>query len=296
MVWQETTYSSLRDGVRGLLGLARKLGVAKGGDRLHLLFRFMDQVVEAQQQGRLQEFADANGHLYVLWVLSEAREFSEMMPWIRSYPEAFLASKLEQALKGPLTPLKETSASNRGRNVAFELNLGTRLIANGVRLEALSDVDVAADLDGHLVLLQCKRPFSDKKFRKNVMHAYRQLTRDTDSLQPRWGVIVVSVNRVLNPASKPFMRDRKQGRDLIDVELLKLTRRHSRLWRTIINPRILGAILHVQTPAYYRADPLPITSLQKGHVIPFHDPGSLESILLLRLTSALSKDGWVKYG
>lgn len=294
--WTRTEFAEIARSLDDLQHLALELGVSNSVDRLSALSRLTADLAEASTRpGGAQAMAEGIGPQELLWSLAEAVELAQTMPWLRSYPPENLAKKLREALKGPLSLGAETTLSNRGRNITFELNLASRLIQKGHRLLPLPNVDLATEIDGQVFVIECKRPFTESRFRKAVLAAYKQLKRGIPrSIQPAWGMIAVSVGRVLNPRRALFLGTQRGRRDAIDGLLDRLAKRHSSLQRVIQDPRVLGVVLHFSAAAYYPGFASPPTAIQRALVLPLHPKDSFEQILLMRLTTALSRDGWFR--
>jgi len=295
--WTETTFGVVATRLTELRQLALDLGVSNAADRLSFLHRRLEEVADANSRpGGVQAIADRVGHGELLWQLTEAEEFAAMMPWLLKYPTQHLTPKLREALEGPPYPQIETPLSSRGRNIAFELNFASRMLRNNVNLMFLSEVDLAAQISGHAFLLQCKRPFSERKFAKALRNANRQLVRDLHRApSPAWGVIAISVGRVLNPSTSIFIGAQRNQRDMIDQSLDQLIDRHAVLRHSLQEPRVIAVIFHIQTAAYYPSSTSSIATIQRGRSIPLYPDGTAEHLLAMRLTGALSRDGWINY-
>jgi len=291
------SFEGVSAGLRDLCSLAAEYGLSRGSDRVSELARTVERFAKANAAGLLQQAADSVGHVQTLWILTEGVELASLMPWLRSYPRELLQEKLEQVLEGPLDPRSESNHSNRARNIAFELSLGCRLIANGCEIVSLPLVDLAVRVFGQIVLFQCKRPLVARRLHANARDAYHQLSRDLDTA-PRgaFGVVAINVSRAINPDSLVFLRETRGGADLIDRDLEHLRDEYSRTWRSMVDPRVIGIGLRAQSPAYYNKEAPPIASIQRGLIIPLHPAGSRENNVLLGVASKLSRGGWLRVG
>lgn len=100
------------------------------------------------------------------------------------------------------------------------------------------------------VNIQCKRPFSNRNIRRNIIRAARQLTRDLDSARRRnaRGIVALSVSRVANTGEKMYRAANAEALSLgLTKEVRALVEPHP--WRLIEDSRIIGSIFHLVTPS-----------------------------------------------
>src|SRR5262245_5791881 len=92
----------------------------------------------------------------------------ELLPFLRSCPRDIVAPKLKVVLHGPAFPSAESSTSNHARNVMFELTMGYRLWRADLSPQLGEHPDLTCTVDGTPVLVECKRPLSDKTVEKRI--------------------------------------------------------------------------------------------------------------------------------
>jgi hypothetical protein len=163
-----------------------------------------------------------------------------------------LAEKFKLILKGPDHPGRETEATNLARNTAFELNVASRLRVRGFDISLPHNPDIVCHLRDVEVFIQCKRPFSVRNIRRNIIRAAQQLTRDLDAVTSRnvRGVIALSVSRAVNTGGRLYRANTSAAMaDGLMKEIRTLVEPYP--WSLIKDRRIIESIFHIITPGVF---------------------------------------------
>ena len=182
--------------------------------------------------------------------LGECAELATLLPFVKSQTREVIRPKLERVLIGPVIPSDEDQNSNRGRNTLFELNLASKLWTAGLDPILGERPDLSCEIDGRLLLIECKRPASMGGARKAIAKGRDQIVRDLKKCRAgSRGVIAISLAKIVNPGDKLF---RYQGeaagrKGLADV----LDRYRTDLDDSLraLPPKIMGMIFHIGTIA-----------------------------------------------
>jgi hypothetical protein len=184
-----------------------------------------------------------------VFLLVEAVEFVNVIPYLRSQPEGIVRWKLRNVLKGPLRPSLEDQNSNIARNTLFELNMASKLSRAGLDTGLEVNSDICCAVNGRRVLIECKRPYSNKSITKNVREANKKIHQSL-ACAPAGsrGVVAVSFSKIVNP--KDFVlqySDEDSAKhylaDLIDEHVTKVPH------KSPLGKKIIGLLFHVIVPS-----------------------------------------------
>ena len=184
--------------------------------------------------------------------LTEAEELASLLPLLRVSDTNILRQKVETALIGPDIPMEENQNSNRGRNDLFELVMAGKLLVAGYTPILGKHPDLACEVDGRKLLIECKRPSSDGAIRKRLKEAGGQLGRQLKDWRAGTGtrgVVALSLTKVINPGDQ-FLRYKREGeasRFLGDC--LQTVQQECYSTVEALPAKIVGVLWHVITPA-----------------------------------------------
>jgi hypothetical protein len=238
-------YSDILKDLEGFDDWLRSLGVpVRPADRAHGSIRKL----ESAQQAFLSGSPQANGvsKSDYIFGLTEALELRDVYCAFRDHPPHHLRERLTRALSGPHLPEAETIKNRDGRNVMFELALGAEWALNGASVD-LIEPDLGLKMAERYYLVACKRPEHDHGIRAAVRDAASQL-RSALARTPinHFGIIAVSLGRILNRGNTYFSGDYEQLSELLNG-LMSL---HRPNWRTTdFHPQNIAIIFYAQTPA-----------------------------------------------
>ncbi len=259
-------------------GYLRTLGLRRAPDRLRDVLGRLKEIETARTRNRLPSLNKRPDVAELIWSLVEGQEFADIFRGIRNYDAVIIKKLLQKALQGPLHPTHETPVSNIGRNTVFELRLGAALLQAGANVTLGRQADIMIDHAGAHVYIECKRPFYEHSIRQNVMRARAQLRQrlDSDPHQPTVGVVAISVSKSVNPGSNMFVVNDASDLRSLSQEAERLHKQYSRDYDRLLDPRLIGMVYHLFTPALLRQSGLLIAASQ---VDIFPDNPSIQTML-----------------
>ncbi len=111
--------------------------------------------------------------------------------------------KLRIILNAPLLMSDETSNSNEGRNILFELKLFTRLKNANYNVNLCANhPDILLKVNDRKYAIECKRIYKSKTLISNVKVAINQLQQYSLSQKNRFGIVAVSITRYFHSGDK----------------------------------------------------------------------------------------------
>jgi hypothetical protein len=258
----------------------RTLGLRRAPDRLQSIMTMVKEIEVARTENRLASLNKRRDVAELVWSVVEGQEFADIFRGIRNYDPAVIKKLLQNALKGPLHPGDEiaTDGSNIGRNTVFELRLGAALRQAGANITLGRQADIMIDHAGAHIYIECKRPFYERSIRQNVMRARVQLRQrlDADPHQPSVGVVAISVSKAVNPGSNMFVVNDDSDLQSLSQEAERLHKQYSRDHERLLDPRLIGMVYHLFTPALLKKTGLLIAASQ---VDIFPDNPSIQTML-----------------
>jgi hypothetical protein len=238
-------YSDILRDLEGLDEWLLSLGVpVRSADRVHYAIRKLESAEQAFLSGTPQARGVSKSDY--LFGLTEALELRDVYRAFRDHPPQHLRDRLTRALSGPHLPEAETTRNRDGRNIMFELALGAEWALNGASVD-LIEPDLGLKMAERYYLVACKRPESEHGIRAAVRDAASQL-RSALACAPmnHFGVIAISLSRVLNPGNTYFSGNYEQLSELLNG-LMSL---HRPNWRaTDFHPQNIAISFYAQTPA-----------------------------------------------
>lgn len=187
------------------LGLARTLGLSVEHTRYWHHRAQIERLYAALKDGPpvppSSYLRRGETDLDYMLALTETVVIGDALPFLRTCDQATLRRKLTDVLKGPVLPSKERhgTASNRARNITFELSLGGNLWQAGLRPQLGEHPDLTCMVGDTRLYIQCKRPFSANGVPEAIKDARKQLCNDLRAAPPGpKGVIALDVSRVIN--------------------------------------------------------------------------------------------------
>ena len=143
--------------------------------------------------------------------------------------------------------MDEKNEANRdGRNIWFELALAAEWRMRGATVQ-LGEPDLQLFRDNKTFLVACKRPASENSVRANVRSAISQLNDHLRlASQDVFGVVAISVSRVLNPGNRYWSGSLEELGSLLHQMMLQ----YRPYWRSADpHPRICAILFHTATPS-----------------------------------------------
>jgi hypothetical protein len=229
------------------LGLGDQVRRSRFAEYRRTVLAAIDRV-QAEQPGRsgLEAQQDAVA-------LIESLLLGEVVPFLRTCPSDIVAPKLKVVLDGPAFPSAESRTSNHARNVMFEFSMGFRLWRAGLSPQLGEHPDLTCTVADTPVLLECKRPLSDKKVPRRIKEARSRLLADLKGAAAgARGAIAISFTKPLGHDDH-FLdySDEMAARARLDAELVCLAEPTRALW-TQLPDKIIAMVFHLMVIAVHR--------------------------------------------
>ena len=251
-----TAYKDLLARMDAIDAWLNSRGLNQQMDRIRRNRTDVGQLSDAFDEGRLDKFIAAAGddrRRELMWALAESMEFVDSVEALRQQGCEIPERVLRTALDGPADLLSETERSNAGRNTMFEIAMAGRLARAGLHPTLGEEPDVYVEYNRRKIFMQCKRVFSAAAVSRRLVDAARQLRRDLGkSCSPHdCGIIAISVSRLFNPGDKLLVARGEDGlREKLHAEIDGLIRANIKDYRDVKEPKIVGVLYHLSTPAF----------------------------------------------
>jgi len=138
--------------------------------------------------------------------LSQLQELNFVLAGIRLIGKQgtrIFLKKLKIIFNAPLLMSNETSNSNEGRNILFELKLFLRLKNANYNVRLCADhPDILLIIDGREYAIECKRIYKPETLISNAKVAIEQLQRYSLSQENRFGIVAISITRFFHSGDK----------------------------------------------------------------------------------------------
>lgn len=203
-------YGRVRVQLEAAFQLCDSLGLDARRSRFGEHSRRLDHliaIVNDRQLGRPTGSVEAilaKDQIAYLLALTESVEFGDIMGTLTDSDPLGLRAKLEVVLTGPPLPIDEdTSSGNKSRNALFELSLAAHLKRAGYEPELGEHPDLRITVDGGVIGVECKRPFTESGVTRNLTRAEKQIIqklKDPAKLPPgARGIVAISLSKTINP-------------------------------------------------------------------------------------------------
>lgn len=243
---QRLKYSDLLTRLQSFDLWLKSLGITpKLNDRIHLAFETLrkanDAVLVGRATGNYEKVSGQDIHPIV-----EALEAYDILCAFEGDNSSELSQAIQRALSGPFQPRDESPSNSEGRNTWFELSLAADWRLHGAALR-LGEPDLRLERDDYEFWLACKRPQYEHSVRANIRSAISQLENNLQTAPNKvYGVVAISLNRVLNPGSGYWPEDIERLGDLVHNEMIH----QSRHWKAAdADPRICAILFHITAPS-----------------------------------------------
>lgn len=194
----------------------------------------------------------------VCTTLLEVRELISIYRGLSGLNDPAATQDINLYLKGPFSPVLELphNASNRPRNIGFELYLNALFAYAGFKPVYGTSADLCFNVEDQVFFVEAKRPTNAKMAAKLIGDANKQLTRRLKKLHSHKakGIIALDLTKVINPNNKVmpvyseehlhalmFNEDRRQ------IDAL------SAVWHRKKHKRVVGVLLHYRLLAQFNA-------------------------------------------
>ncbi|MGI0015069.1 MAG: hypothetical protein ACREBU_16755, partial [Nitrososphaera sp.] len=151
-------------------------------------------------------------------------------------------------------------------------------------LGRLADIELA--VTGKQLLIECKRPFREKRIKTRMKEARKQIDGWVKDRPSSRGVIAVSVTKVLNPGDKilPY-HDVSSAKATLSRLLEQVANRNKKSLQSL-GKNIIGVLFHVITPSI---DEKQYSLGEQFNAHPLAKPGSADESTFQTLGDALGR-------
>ncbi|MDB5050526.1 MAG: hypothetical protein JWO30_3597 [Fibrobacteres bacterium] len=178
----------------------------------------------------------------------EAYELHDVIQFLRKQPSHSLPIKsLQRLLNGPEYHLDEEPkfGGSEGRDIQFELSLGSRIADSG--LQVIDYDDVVVNVDGIKVGFQCKRPAYLKTLKQAFEKAVSQLESRISSGRNDYGFVAICLDKVCELDKVLFRgEDHEQVTERLILERNKISHFLRANRKLASSKRIIGVILNIK--------------------------------------------------
>lgn len=110
--------------------------------------------------------------------------------------------------------------------------------------------DLSIQHRGRKILIECKRPSSSRGIKENIEKALEQLTFGYINHEDSFGLIFVSINKILNPDQNLYIqKDINALSKNLPALVQKFVKENLHIWQNKKDGRTLGVIISLQVPA-----------------------------------------------
>ena len=248
----------LRAAIAWVAALGRDLSHTRFGHYLAELEDYAQRLADGRTPDNSPLFYAASADGYVL---------SHAYQQLRGRYDQYVANRIGRACRGTDTVGDEDGANSEGRNFCFELSLASWLVSCGLALNCNDPADIAGEIAGHYLILECKRVRSDKKVEMRGKEAIAVLSErlanpDHENMV---GAVAFDFTPIVNPAGEVLRRPHLDARALFEVGVQlarKFAASHARHWRAWGHPGVVAVFNRVQVSGADTAAPKEATLQQ----------------------------------
>lgn len=180
-----------------------KIGINVEGTRFDEIYNNLALFVEFKEKCSIKCFIDRYGFESYLYTAIDSVSFIDIYKAFSSLKGSIPVKKIRESLNGPFLPREEIpgDANVNSRNYFFELELASKLILKGIKVEGFDDIIFNFEL--HKFHIECKRLISGKRVPENIQIAYDQLSKKMSNSNER-GIIAFCFDKVFNLDDKIY--------------------------------------------------------------------------------------------
>ncbi|MFZ5805603.1 MAG: hypothetical protein ACOY3I_00130 [Verrucomicrobiota bacterium] len=191
MNYSKLSYEEQDNELNEALSWLSQLGINCDSTRLGHYARTSKGIVNYRQSD--PEFLNA---------LYEINEIIKIHKNLKDFPSSLeILKKYKNIRKGPFQALDESSNSNDGRNLTFELFLISCFVKAGFEMNLNSLSDICFLFRDHEIFIECKRPQTFDSVEENIENACDQLSKRCLS-KNSLGILALSIGKCFNQGRK----------------------------------------------------------------------------------------------
>jgi hypothetical protein len=231
----------LHDAIAWIGSLGRDLTNTRFGRYLSEIERYAQDIAAGKPPDNSPLFYAAAADGYVLSLAYQQ---------LQGRYDPYVAKRIDRACRGSDIVAEEDGANNEGRNFCFELSLASWLVSSGLDLNYDDPADVGGQIAGHYLIVECKRPRSERKVEMRGREAIERL-RERLAIPDRpnmVGAVAFDFTPIANPTGlllqAPHLDSRRLaviGGDLVQ----RFAATHGRHWHGWGHPDIVAVFNRV---------------------------------------------------
>ncbi len=164
---------------------------------------------------------------------------------------------------------------------------------SGFELDLTSDADIVLKSSGQTLFFECKRPNKLSALRNNISRASKQLKKRYDMsgyATPKYGVIVVSLEKILNPYHyRLIVDDENDIKRIMENMVLSFIDKYKLFWSMLNNNELIGVLFFFKTFALLKAKHM-LSNCQYMAMHQLCRSGSYESILISHVVKRIREN------
>ena len=272
-----------------------KLGISISSSRIDKYLKTLKKLCYAWDNQEIETYSSSTSAEEFFTTIAEAIELIGIHEGLTKLHDPRLYSKLKMFKSGHFLPADDPlgGTGGKGRDIAFELNICSRLAASGCEIDISGDADVSFEDSGTVYFLECKRPYSASSLRGAFKKARRQLLKRFEAVpvgKQVYGMIAISLSRILGEKlliAPDFATMNSLLSDLMSSAID--TYKKDFLYKPV--KRIVGVLTHFVVPGLIRGEALPLSIQQTGYYS-LSQKGSKSYENLIKLFMNLEREDW----
>ena len=195
------------------------------------------------------DLSDAARRDLVCTTLLEVREVVSIYRGLSALNDPAATRDIKLYLKGPFSAVREMphNASNRPRNIGFELYLNALFAYAGFKPIYGTNSDLSFNVEDQVFFVEAKRPTNTNAAADLIGDANKQLTRrlkDRHSHKAK-GIIALDLTKIINPENKimPVLSEEHLHALMFNEDRRQIDA-FSEVWNSKKHKRVVGVLLH----------------------------------------------------
>lgn len=219
-----------------------------GPTRIGHYRRRIDALITAYTAGTIPNAFSREEVSSFILTFQEIQELEYVRQHLSYAPDIGLAGKLRDIVGGPVLTSGEVSpgTANHARNILFELTIAATLAAAGFPLLPSGICDLCTSFEGQKVMIECKRPQSQKKVERLVKEGMRQIGKHLGGQADRsFGLLALSASKVISGGTHVIRTPNKEGiRTELVAAMDQIIQAHGLAWNRNVPCGMVAVILH----------------------------------------------------
>lgn len=249
----ERLLAALEEAIQWVESLGLRVGVGRFGEYERFYAALLRSVREENSAVLLGE----DWAQRALDGLVAAQELILIRNELSRLPQNQLVPRLRKYVTGASAEAAENPATgtSQARNLGFELVLAARLAAGGIEPVLPEEGDIAVEVVGLPVHIECKRPQSMAGLEEAVGKAADQLSARANKaqVQPR-GVIGISIGKMVHEGTQLVVtKSADDAQEVLNQEAVRFVQANERLWQRDDWPFVHLVIVDVSAPVHVTA-------------------------------------------